>query len=317
MPLEKKTPIWGAPGEEPPRYKQEGGWLINERVPAAWLNWFFNRASEALTELYAKAALAEDTGDKKNLTTQVKTTLVDAVNELVSGIAQGNNDIGSTDELATEVKASLVAAINEIVDSIGNKNSLATDTKASLVTAINELVGIIGDVTSLSTSAKANLVAAINELASQGSIDISAHINDDGIHVTEADKTNWNSKETPDGAQAKVNAHAADTNAHTTAAKQAEWDGKAVKIEYQFTLLASGWSDTDPATQTINIPGIKSTDRPTAHLVRADDETVSDQQQEDYDKLFKITISNGSITAKCRLGQKPVSDLTICLGGVR
>ncbi|QRG70863.1 hypothetical protein [Brevibacillus choshinensis] len=44
--------------------------------------------------------------------------------------------------------------------------------------------------------------------------DLSNHIADMVSHITAAERTAWNAKETPDGAQAKVNLHANETNVH-------------------------------------------------------------------------------------------------------
>ncbi|WP_340004413.1 hypothetical protein MHH52_21780 [Paenibacillus sp. FSL K6-0276] len=61
-----------------------------------------------------------------------------------------------------------------------------------------------------------------------------AHKADTTIHITAAERTSWNAKETTTGAQAKANAvqtnltsHATDTTVHITAAERTAWNAKA------------------------------------------------------------------------------------------
>ena len=87
-----------------------------------------------------------DLGDITALDTTVKTSAVNAINE-VNGKADDNADnIGTLSSLTTTDKASLVSAINEVngkaddnADNIGTLSSLTTTDKASLVSAINEV----------------------------------------------------------------------------------------------------------------------------------------------------------------------------------
>ena len=72
--------------------------------------------------------------------------------------------IGALSSLTTTQKTSLVLAINELVTNAGALSNLTTSAKTNLVSAINELVTNAGALSSLTTSAKTNLVSAINEL---------------------------------------------------------------------------------------------------------------------------------------------------------
>lgn len=56
MAYEKQTPKWDAAGIEPPESKQQTGWQVEDRPPAAWLNWYMNGTSESIKELQEKAA---------------------------------------------------------------------------------------------------------------------------------------------------------------------------------------------------------------------------------------------------------------------
>jgi hypothetical protein len=51
----KVPPQWDAPGVEPPTLKRTDGWIPGDKPPADYLNWFQNRAYEALVELQAHA----------------------------------------------------------------------------------------------------------------------------------------------------------------------------------------------------------------------------------------------------------------------
>ena len=55
MAFEKKVPQWKARGTEPPKALIEGGYDAGYKPPAAFFNWFWNRVSEALTELQDNA----------------------------------------------------------------------------------------------------------------------------------------------------------------------------------------------------------------------------------------------------------------------
>ncbi len=60
--FDEKLPKWENPGTEPPASKQEEGWQPQERPPAGWLNWLFNRSYKAIEELQEKA-VTRDEGD--------------------------------------------------------------------------------------------------------------------------------------------------------------------------------------------------------------------------------------------------------------
>ena len=85
-------------------------------------------------------------GDLSNLTTDVKSSLVSALNEVDSHTDENTTHIGNLSNLATYENSDLVRAINE-VDSNTNTNT-----------------GNIGNLTDLETTIKSNLVGAINEV---------------------------------------------------------------------------------------------------------------------------------------------------------
>ena len=77
-----------------------------------------------------------------------------------------NDAIGDLDDLTTSDKSSIVSAVNELVTTIGNLADLTTTDTSSIVSAVNELVTTIGDLADLTTSDKSSIVSAINELVS-------------------------------------------------------------------------------------------------------------------------------------------------------
>ncbi|KZN96173.1 hypothetical protein AZI98_08910 [Aeribacillus pallidus] len=63
MPFDPNNlPEWNAPGVEPPKSKKDSGWGIQEKPPADWFNWFFNRTYNALKSLFTNAQHKEEKG---------------------------------------------------------------------------------------------------------------------------------------------------------------------------------------------------------------------------------------------------------------
>ncbi|GGF77167.1 hypothetical protein GCM10010912_22800 [Paenibacillus albidus] len=54
MAWDEKLPDWEEAGIEPPASKKKDGWQVNDKPPAAWLNWFFNRVYKVLQEIRSK-----------------------------------------------------------------------------------------------------------------------------------------------------------------------------------------------------------------------------------------------------------------------
>lgn len=76
------------------------------------------------------------------------------------------------------------------------------------------------------------------------------------------------------------------------------------------TLLASGWSNTAPYTQTVTVTSISADNMPIVDLKYSDIEDNWDSEEKAFACLTKITTANGSITAVCRK-EKPTVDFTI------
>lgn len=119
---------------------------------------------EDLTKAYTDA-LAVIVGTLANLNTSDKTSIVNAINSLLSDLS---TVIGDLNDLNTTDKTSVVNAINsaltEINTIIGSLADLNTSDKISIVNAINEVLSNVGDLSLLNTTDKSSAVAAINEL---------------------------------------------------------------------------------------------------------------------------------------------------------
>lgn len=105
------------------------------------------------------------TGELDNLTTSIKTNLVDAVNEL-------DGDIGDLSNLQTSATSNLVAAVNsalsDLNSTIGDLTDLDSSVTTSIVNSINSVISDenskIGSLGNLDTTDKSSLVNAINEV---------------------------------------------------------------------------------------------------------------------------------------------------------
>lgn len=111
----------------------------------------------------AVANLATAIGTLASLTTEVKSDLVSAINE-----------VDANADSAVNTATSAQAAAASAMANIGTLTNLTTDAKTDLVSAINEVDGhadsaatSIGTLSSLTTTEKSNLVGAINEVASE------------------------------------------------------------------------------------------------------------------------------------------------------
>lgn len=60
MAFEKELPQWKEKGVKPPQSKLDEGWKVQDKPPAAWLNWQMNTTYEALKEVQEKVAEKED-----------------------------------------------------------------------------------------------------------------------------------------------------------------------------------------------------------------------------------------------------------------
>lgn len=129
-----------------------------------------NAINEVLTDL---GSLISAVGTLSDLNTSDKTSIVNAINSLLSDIS---TTIGALTDLNTSDKTSIVNAINSLLSdistTIGALTDLNTTDKSSIVNAINELLTDIGDLTALNTTDKSSVVNAINEVLTTITSDI-------------------------------------------------------------------------------------------------------------------------------------------------
>jgi len=110
----KQAPKWGATGIEPPESKRNIGWEVEDRPPAAWLNWFMNLTAESLQELQSKAA--EKTFVEDKIAEGIAAINVDIPDAslTVKGITQLNSAVNST----SETEAATPKAVKRVNDSV-------------------------------------------------------------------------------------------------------------------------------------------------------------------------------------------------------
>lgn len=144
--------------------KYSAGFQEADVLPAEWLNWFLNKASDGISVINSGVASMEK--ELNNIVTETGDTPAEGTNnQVVTSIKKLRDAItGTLSNLSTTAKTSLVAAINEVDGDVGALTSLTTTAKTSLVAALNEVVTNVGTLSSLTTTEKTSLVAAINEL---------------------------------------------------------------------------------------------------------------------------------------------------------
>jgi len=111
-----------------------------------------------------------DVGELSTLQTTVKTSIVNAINELVQDYtipSEFQTNLGVISLLDTINKESLVSAVNEVHADLGDISQLQTSSRDSVVESLNEVLSTfasIGNLESLQTNSRDNVVSAINEL---------------------------------------------------------------------------------------------------------------------------------------------------------
>ena len=91
-------------------------------------------------------------GTLTNLTTTDKTSVVSAINEVVTNVSTNTTNIGTNTN-----------NISALDGKIGTLTNLTTANKINLVGAVNEVNGNVGDIADLTTINKSSVVTALNE----------------------------------------------------------------------------------------------------------------------------------------------------------
>lgn len=109
-----------------------------------------------------------------------------------------------------------------------------------------------------------------------------AHADDEVRHLTASERSAWNAKETPAGAQSKVDTHAGDTVAHVTAAERSGWNAKETPSGAQAKVDAhagdevkhitaserSLWNTVSGKVQAVSGKGLSTEDYTTAEKAK-------------------------------------------------
>ncbi|MFB6475785.1 hypothetical protein ACFCW7_23275 [Paenibacillus glucanolyticus] len=101
MAFDKQAPTWSAPGVEPPESKKQEGWQVNDKPPAAWLNWFMSLTAESLKELQQKAAEKSDITTINSEIEGLKQSGVDGKNRLETAIIAKEGTVSKQSQVAT------------------------------------------------------------------------------------------------------------------------------------------------------------------------------------------------------------------------
>ena len=233
--------------------------------------WTVEESIQALNTLIS--ALDTKVGDLASLTTTDKSSIVNAINDVVSALTTVVNNIGDLASLTTIDQSSIVNAINELVTSIagvvamiGDLTNLTTTDKSSIVNAINELVtnlstlsGNVGDLANLTTTDTSSIVNAINELVTSLST-LSGNVGD-LADLTTTDKSsivNAINEVAQGGGSTRIVTPedfgaAGDGVTDDTAAVQAALDSGADVVLFSGTYLVTP-QDVAPFYPTLDVP---------------------------------------------------------------
>jgi len=99
--FDKQAPTWSAPGVEPPESKKQEGWQVNDKPPAAWLNWFMSLTAESLKELQQKAAEKSDISTINSEIDGLKQSGVDGKNRLETAVIAKKGTVSKQGQVAT------------------------------------------------------------------------------------------------------------------------------------------------------------------------------------------------------------------------
>lgn len=85
----------------------------------------------------------------------------------------------------------------------------------------------------------------------------------------------------------------------------------------EMTLLAANWNSTAPFIQTITMPTIKETDKPSPGIIYPTPltESLKAQIEKSSNMITDIETLNGAVKVTCQF-KKPVADMIISLKGV-
>ncbi|AJS59501.1 phage tail protein [Paenibacillus sp. IHBB 10380] len=160
MAFDKKAPDWKAEGIEPPLSKREIGWEVEDRPPAAWLNWYMNSTSESIQELQTKAA--EKTYVDEQISEVSKGIEVDIPDASLAqkGIVQLSNAIDGTREDVAVTEA----AIKKLAGSIASTAAKVTVTDVGNYYTSTEVEGSLQEIGLTLNAMRGSLIATTNAI---------------------------------------------------------------------------------------------------------------------------------------------------------
>lgn len=84
----EQMPEWNDAGIEPPKSKKDAGWQVNDKPPAGWLNWLFNRTYKVLAEI--RSVFSAHAGDNDRHVTSAKQAAWDSKETPAGAQAKAN-----------------------------------------------------------------------------------------------------------------------------------------------------------------------------------------------------------------------------------
>ncbi len=91
------------------------------------------------------------------------------------------------------------------------------------------------------------------------------------------------------------------------------FDGHNIKKDLTCTLLAEGWSDIKPYTQTVTVEGITSDSSPIVDIVISENTETGIKEADAFACITRISTGDGNITAHC-YADKPEVDINLKIG---
>jgi hypothetical protein len=119
---------WNAPGVEPPQSKKDNGWDPEEKPPADWFNWFFNKTFKSLQSLFTNAQHREEKGQPNGYAAlNADGKVVNADGSLPGGVSSVNNKTGAVTLSAADVGAETPEGAQEKADAALDEAKAYTD----------------------------------------------------------------------------------------------------------------------------------------------------------------------------------------------
>ncbi|WP_446662941.1 tail fiber protein [Geobacillus sp. CCR] len=264
MPFDQnQLPTWNKEGVEPPQSLKDNGWQPNQKPPADYFNWFFNKVYKALQSLFANAQHKDEKGQPNGYAgldgnAKVPTSQLPVATPTTLG-AMSASDKTKLDGIEPGAQRNTVTSVNNktgavtlTASDVGASPAGHTHTFAEITSKPTTLSGYgITDAIPASQKGAANGVASLDGSTKVPTSQLpSASTSAPGI-VQLVDSTSSTSTTQAPTANAvkQVNdavvAHSADTTKHVTAAERAAWNSAEAN--------AKAYTDTAPEAMQRNL----------------------------------------------------------------